>query len=712
MRWMRWLVLAGILVAFSTHVKGAALWTPPAACTAGPGPSISSTNWNACVRAIADAINAAEPVIQSYPKAALPPAGTPGRLARVTDGVRGIWIDTGTEWKPLFYMANSRDFTSLQAAINSIPDGEVLLIEPGTYHLSSTLTVTSRKQITVKCLGTQAYALAGACRLIWDGAESGVVLLIQDTRDSVFEGFSIENGAGTFGIGIDVNMTAASHVLNTANTFRRISVAPKNDEARIGIRLGVQGVGYSYGNVDLMTFEDCDIYPGVTGTGVTADALATGIQILGQNSKLHRWIRGGITDMKYGVDIQAGSMDFYGGTVGNGNQVDIRLGGLHADPLYVERWYGESSWQFLYAGYSTGQPVHISGLSWHGIPQAPDYRIIYMAGRGPLILENSEFGSGNYEPNSKIYHPRSFTSIGNAFGNGNPYEGGSDQQIISLNNRYVALDGQQRPMPDLVGYPIVARGGGAVGADAGIGKWDLPSTQFFGGPTIRATADALIASVTAKGTTGATTYGYKVVGKTLNGVTAASAEVQVTNGNAVLDGTNYNQIVFYPIIGCNSYDIYRTTGGVAPPKLLGTRMLATLDNTTMDPQGPVFNDTGMAGSAVTPPTVNTTADVSMAGGISVGGGTKVKSHLSATASLDFAAWAGTDCQDLTVAVVGAADGDTVSLGIPNTLASVAGVTWSGWVSAPGVVTVRGCKITAGASANPAAATVRADVWQH
>jgi hypothetical protein len=86
------------------------------------------------------------------------------------------------------------------------------------------------------------------------------------------------------------------------------------------------------------------------------------------------------------------------------------------------------------------------------------------------------------------------------------------------------------------------------------------------------------------------------------------------------------------------------------------------------------------------------------------------SLLSATASLDFAAWSGDDCQTLTLTVTGAADGNPVTVGIPNALASVADVVWSEpWVSAANTVSVRGCKLTAGASADPAAVVVRATV---
>src|SRR2546425_11133151 len=38
---------------------------------------------------------------ESYVKSGLPAAGTAGRLARVTDGGRGLWMDQGTQWVSL-----------------------------------------------------------------------------------------------------------------------------------------------------------------------------------------------------------------------------------------------------------------------------------------------------------------------------------------------------------------------------------------------------------------------------------------------------------------------------------------------------------------------------------------------------------------------------------------------------------------------------------
>lgn len=45
-----------------------------------------------------------------YTQSGLPAAGTAGRLARVTDGIRGIWIDTGTRWKSVTGHADVTDF--------------------------------------------------------------------------------------------------------------------------------------------------------------------------------------------------------------------------------------------------------------------------------------------------------------------------------------------------------------------------------------------------------------------------------------------------------------------------------------------------------------------------------------------------------------------------------------------------------------------------
>lgn len=94
--------------------------------------------------------------------------------------------------------------------------------------------------------------------------------------------------------------------------------------------------------------------------------------------------------------------------------------------------------------------------------------------------------------------------------------------------------------------------------------------------------------------------------------------------------------------------------------------------------------------------------------ITIGSGTQITKHLSATTTLDFANLAAIGCEDLTITVTGAALSDTVSIGVPNG-SVVANGTFTGWVSAADTVTIRFCTVVSG---NPASGTFRADVWQH
>ena len=83
-----------------------------------------------------------------------------------------------------------------------------------------------------------------------------------------------------------------------------------------------------------------------------------------------------------------------------------------------------------------------------------------------------------------------------------------------------------------------------------------------------------------------------------------------------------------------------------------------------------------------------------------------KFALSVAAALDYAAIAAAASADLTIAVPGAAVGDSVSLGLPS--APAAGLIFQAFVSAAGVVTVRATNITA-AAVDAASASYRVTV---
>lgn len=96
-------------------------------------------------------------------------------------------------------------------------------------------------------------------------------------------------------------------------------------------------------------------------------------------------------------------------------------------------------------------------------------------------------------------------------------------------------------------------------------------------------------------------------------------------------------------------------------------------------------------------------------GVVIGsGGAGITKVLSATATLNFDLSAVT-VEDLTITVTGAADGDVVTLGVPNGSVTTS-VQYSAWVSAADTVTVRAR--TSAAGENPASGTFRATVIKH
>jgi len=86
--------------------------------------------------------------------------------------------------------------------------------------------------------------------------------------------------------------------------------------------------------------------------------------------------------------------------------------------------------------------------------------------------------------------------------------------------------------------------------------------------------------------------------------------------------------------------------------------------------------------------------------------------LTATAVIDFPSVTGVGTSTQTVTVTGAADGDVVSLGVPNALASVSGVIYSAYVSAANTVTIKYSNNNSFSAINPPSATFRVSVIKY
>ncbi|MFY9586677.1 MAG: glycosyl hydrolase family 28-related protein [Actinomycetota bacterium] len=173
--------------------------------------------------------------LPSYTVATLPAAGTAGRLARVTDGIRGVWIDTGTQWHSITGHADVRDFgavgdgvaddtAAIQAAINSLTgvSGEIFLPN-GSYLISAPLVVTARMRLRGIGSGGTTF---GASRLVAALGFTGVALIKNDVWDSAttewWHWSSIED------LVLDCKNVAANgiaiHQMGEQSTIRRVGV--------------------------------------------------------------------------------------------------------------------------------------------------------------------------------------------------------------------------------------------------------------------------------------------------------------------------------------------------------------------------------------------------------------------------------------------------------------------------------------------------------
>lgn len=180
-------------------------------------------------------------------------------------------------------------------------------------------------------------------------------------------------------------------------------------------------------------------------------------------------------------------------------------------------------------------------------------------------------------------------------------------------------------------------------------------------------------------------------------VDATANTWSIAGGAATIDGA-----AFVNILPNGWLEIQYTDNNVY--KITGSSNALTLNGATFASPGTIG---GTTPGAITGTTI--TANTSL----TINGGTAVTKILSATASLNFTALAANSCEILTITVTGAADGDTVTLGVPTALADVDGATertvFYGWVSGADTVSVRRCNVTGTITVDPAAATVRAAV---
>lgn len=157
-------------------------------------------------------------------------------------------------------------------------------------------------------------------------------------------------------------------------------------------------------------------------------------------------------------------------------------------------------------------------------------------------------------------------------------------------------------------------------------------------------------------------------------------------------------ILALPIIVYAQQQTMKLGGGLVSISRLGAVVIKSRADQSIALQG----NTSVTGTAAVSST------------LSIGGGAAIVKVLTGTGSVDFTALAAGTCETFTITVTGAANGDSVALGIPAAAwATTEYATIQGFVSTANTVTVKRCNLTNATTAlsNPAAVTIRATVIQ-
>jgi hypothetical protein len=117
--------------------------------------------------------------------------------------------------------------------------------------------------------------------------------------------------------------------------------------------------------------------------------------------------------------------------------------------------------------------------------------------------------------------------------------------------------------------------------------------------------------------------------------------------------------------------------------------------------------------------VAASGNLSAGGSAAIGGGTPILQHLSRTFNLSVSALGPVSCAPLQIlTLTGASDGDSLALGIPNSLLnpSLTGtgiLNYSAWVSAANTIAMRVCNLNpSGPKSTAVSGTIRVDIWKH
>lgn len=496
------------------------------------------------------------------------------------------------------------DAAALQAAIDACYDSSVnplsanrwakhvLAVPPGDYKINTQLTLRGVKNFTmIGAGGVNAGASVNQQKQtnIFNGAAMDCLFEMDGVADLVMRNI-LWNGNTNNALAPDKVLYLHWNPNNavtatTKNYFENVAVGGKWKAA--GWLVGGDGDYYDPYQVDQTCFVRCTVradsawVPGDTTYQQCGFLVGSGIFA---NNLIHDFYYCDALGCLYGVSIAAtGPVSIFGGIMQN-NGWDVNCGNLNG-PLYVQGIRSENTkYGFLnrVTPQSVPMPCHVNGIEYHG-----NLSVIFNAGvanyhtpfwieaNGTTIIENCRVI--NYANGTK---PRIYM---NSAKNSSVIVRGLHMQNTRLDELFVSdLATAVAPRGLIEAYTNTDDSVTTKGRWLGPGYWNAKGsvnsgTKIAAGAlsswsvktNILRKVGAPVApdapTATQQGTTGATTYSYKIVAKDASGRRSLpSNTVTVANGNAVLSATNYIQISptynafdFEPV----AYDVLKDDAG-------------------------------------------------------------------------------------------------------------------------------------------------------
>jgi hypothetical protein len=274
----------------------------------------------------------------------------------------------------------------------------------------------------------------------------------------------------------------------------------------------------------------------------------------------------------------------------------------------------------------------------------------------------------------------------------------------------------------ITAHPFTCTAFPTFGANTFTGTQSMPyllsggGAQFNGGVSVSSSNTALNVSSTSNG--GSAAFG---VYATTNSSLSFSGR---SSGTSAVEGNNVG-----PYGGIGVYGLYSSTSGTYGSGVYGSSLngigvfgqgtvagvSGTSSSTSATAAAGIFNNTAAtsAGNILIGQYNGVTKfSVAASGSVTIGGGTPILEHLSATPTIIVTPIAPSNCITISnVSVPGASDGDTLALGVTNAMVPGGSLNYFAWVSGPGIVTIRVCNIKGSTNAQ-ITGTIRVDIWKH